>query len=135
MNQFFSKTAEGWSLFPCSSYSSGRVLHYKKTLLKSVIHNSHTPLVSGNQEYRSMLVWKKCYVGRINTTRDDSVVLVWFMQFFIVLVGKHVWKVPWVYESHSAGWKLLFFYYLKTLYAPWQSTVMSQIFVAHFAAI
>ena len=43
----FSKMAEYWTQIPLLKYSPGRVLYYKKkTLLKSVIHNSRTPLVS-----------------------------------------------------------------------------------------
>ena len=39
--------AEHWTHIPLLKYSPGRVLYYKKkTLLKSVIHNSCTPLVS-----------------------------------------------------------------------------------------
>ena len=39
--------AEHWNLIPLLKYSPGRVLYYKKkTLLKSVIQNSRTPLVS-----------------------------------------------------------------------------------------
>ena len=47
MNRFFSKVAEHGTQIPLLKYSPGRVLYYKKkTLLKSVIHNSRTPLVS-----------------------------------------------------------------------------------------
>jgi len=38
--------AERWTLISLLKYSPGRVLYYKKILLKSVIQNSHTPLVS-----------------------------------------------------------------------------------------
>ena len=40
--------AEHWTQIPLLKYSPGRVLYFKKTLLKSVIHNSRTPLVRHN---------------------------------------------------------------------------------------
>ena len=46
--------AEHWTQIPLLKYSPGRVLYYKKkTLLKSVIHNSRTPLVSNPSQAMS----------------------------------------------------------------------------------
>ena len=42
----FSKIAEHGTQISLFKYSPGRVLYYKNTLLKSVIHNSRTLLVS-----------------------------------------------------------------------------------------
>ena len=42
---------EHWTQIPLLKFSPGRVLYYKITLLKSVIQNSRTPLVSLEDGY------------------------------------------------------------------------------------
>ena len=64
--------AECWTLIPLLKYSPGRVLYYKKTLLKSVIHNSRTPFVSKEraklvkyETYPKKIIYTCIYIGRI----------------------------------------------------------------------
>ena len=51
--------AEHWTQIPLLKYFPGRVLYYKKTLLKSVIHNSRTPLVSYAVRTGLLRVWRE----------------------------------------------------------------------------
>ena len=88
MNRFFSKMAERWTLIPLLKYSPDRVLYYKKTLLKSVIHNSRTPLVRLSLPFLEL--FKSLWTLSSHRTREvPEGKWIWEVKFFWLIVSKN----------------------------------------------